>query len=324
MNIDEERVNILCLSGGGFRGLYSAAVLDKFFVGFEKKKPIKDCFNLIIGTSTGGLVGAAAACGVPTSRIVSAFIKHGPRIFPKGKYLQKAYSYCMSGAKYSNEPLIEAIDELIPDYSEKSIQETDLDLALVSSSIITNTHRVFAGSCFSDDALDRVTVKQAILSTTAAPALFVPQKLANDVLIDGGVSANAPVLIGRSLLEKLSRMDGKKRDVHVLHIGTATPPHQGQPHGIPSVCSGIRLPHYLSQLFISTQEAVALDIANSWIGEKNYTYVNAPASFCHSPELRKLDNASDSAKRQLLLLAEHSWLQWKDSEKLKVFFNPPS
>lgn len=328
MLVERNRLNILCLSGGGFRGLYSAAVLNKMAVGYEVEN-FRNCFDLIIGTSTGGLIASALACDVPTSRIVSAFIKHGRRIFPTGEYLKKAQRYLLTGAKYSNEPLIDAIDCLIPDQSDISIQDQDLDLALVAVSAITHTHRVFSGKRFSSEASDKVTLKEAILSTTAAPSFFIPQEVANDRLIDGGISANAPVLIGASMMEKFRQHNkiykkGNKdlKPIHILHIGTATPPKEKKRKRLPSFFLGLRLAKYLSNLFMETQEAVTIDIANSWI-EDRYLYVDAPANLCNGAELAALDNASLETERKLLLLAEHTWLQWKDNKTLERFFHHP-
>ena len=55
----DQRFQILSLDGGGIRGLYPAAVL----AGLETllAKPIVDYFDLIVGTSTGGLVASAWA-----------------------------------------------------------------------------------------------------------------------------------------------------------------------------------------------------------------------------------------------------------------------
>jgi len=74
---------ILSLSGGGFLGLYTAAVLAEL----EERsgKPLNQCFDLIAGTSIGGIIALGLAAGRSASDIRDAFIEHGPRIFPRAQ-----------------------------------------------------------------------------------------------------------------------------------------------------------------------------------------------------------------------------------------------
>ena len=68
-----DHFNILALDGGGTRGIYSAQVLAKL----EDRTgvPIRDCFNLIAGTSTGAIIAGAAATGIPLEKVVELFEK---------------------------------------------------------------------------------------------------------------------------------------------------------------------------------------------------------------------------------------------------------
>ena len=64
---------ILALSGGGFRGLYTA----KLLASLEEAtgKPIGRHFDLLAGTSIGGILALALACEVPTARLVGWFVR---------------------------------------------------------------------------------------------------------------------------------------------------------------------------------------------------------------------------------------------------------
>lgn len=57
----DNRFYILALDGGGTRGIYSAQVLAHVEDTFDV--PIRDCFDLIAGTSTGSIIAGAAAAG---------------------------------------------------------------------------------------------------------------------------------------------------------------------------------------------------------------------------------------------------------------------
>ena len=81
------RFQVLSLSGGGYRGVYSAAVLADLEE--SAGRPLAQCFDLIAGTSIGGIIGLGLALEKPMSSILGAFEKHGKRIFsdrpaPKG------------------------------------------------------------------------------------------------------------------------------------------------------------------------------------------------------------------------------------------------
>jgi patatin-like phospholipase/acyl hydrolase len=68
-------MKILSIDGGGIKGLYSAA----FLAGLEKRynKQVADCFNLIAGTSTGGILALALAARISAKDIVSFYKSWG-------------------------------------------------------------------------------------------------------------------------------------------------------------------------------------------------------------------------------------------------------
>jgi patatin-like phospholipase/acyl hydrolase len=71
---------VLSLDGGGMRGTYTATYLDK--VAFARRRnvgalDIGAAFDLIVGTSTGGIIAAALATGVPLADIVTLYTENG-------------------------------------------------------------------------------------------------------------------------------------------------------------------------------------------------------------------------------------------------------
>ena len=72
--------NILCLSGGGFLGLYTASVLAK--IEEECGEPLHRKFDLIAGTSIGGILALAIASGRHSmADVVKLMVESGPKIF---------------------------------------------------------------------------------------------------------------------------------------------------------------------------------------------------------------------------------------------------
>src|SRR6266496_3276521 len=79
---------ILSIDGGGIRGIIPATTL----VALEEQmgKPVCECFDFLAGTSTGALIAAAAAAGVPATRILNIYVERSHEIFTPPKPLSDA------------------------------------------------------------------------------------------------------------------------------------------------------------------------------------------------------------------------------------------
>jgi len=105
--------HVLSLSGGGFLGLYSAVVLE----GLERRAglPLARCFDLVAGTSIGGVLAIALAFELPMAQLVQLFVQHGPNVFsdralPTGRVARLIdLSRSVLGPKYSGAALRDAL-----------------------------------------------------------------------------------------------------------------------------------------------------------------------------------------------------------------------
>ena len=100
------RYDILSLSGGGYLGLYTISVLEKMEEQFGK--PIAKYFDLLAGTSIGGIIALALAAEVPAKNIKEAFELEGCNIFsdrePPSSRIGSAIDFLKSigKSKYKN------------------------------------------------------------------------------------------------------------------------------------------------------------------------------------------------------------------------------
>ena len=78
---------ILALDGGGIKGTFSAAVLDQFEE--QLGGSLVDYFNLIVGTSTGGIIALGLACGIEARRVLSLYKDEGHKMFPPATRLHE-------------------------------------------------------------------------------------------------------------------------------------------------------------------------------------------------------------------------------------------
>lgn len=97
---------ILTIDGGGIRGIIPAVIC----VEIEKQtgKKINELFDLISGTSTGTILGAGLAVGIPAQDILNMYIKHGEEIFTKRTRWYRPWQYITKSKyykKYINELL---------------------------------------------------------------------------------------------------------------------------------------------------------------------------------------------------------------------------
>ena len=78
------RFQVLSLSGGGVRGLYTACVLE----GLEARAgcSIGECFDLVAGTSIGGIIALGLALGRSAAEVRAIIEDAGPAVFPRGRW----------------------------------------------------------------------------------------------------------------------------------------------------------------------------------------------------------------------------------------------
>jgi patatin-like phospholipase/acyl hydrolase len=83
---DKKRFRVLSLDGGGMRGLYTATYLSCLLEGFAKKRGVSSldlgkAFDLIVGTSTGAIIGCAIANGISIDTVARFYRDCGKDIF---------------------------------------------------------------------------------------------------------------------------------------------------------------------------------------------------------------------------------------------------
>ncbi|MRS05906.1 patatin, partial [bacterium] len=104
-NTAENRFQILSLDGGGIKGLFSAAVLAA--IEEDLRLNIVDHFDLIAGTSTGGIIAIGIGLGMSPREIVEFYLREGPKIFPRWLGTKRFQHWAYR--KFSSEPLITAL-----------------------------------------------------------------------------------------------------------------------------------------------------------------------------------------------------------------------
>lgn len=213
---------ILALSGGGYLGLYTAVVLAEL----EKRagEPLGRRFDLLAGTSVGGLLAMALAFEVPMAEIVRLFVERGEEVFssrglPGGRVTRLLdMTRSVLGPKYSGEALRR---ELARHFGERTMGDARHAVVVPAVDVGASRTKVFktphTQGSLGDEGLSAVDVT---LATCAAPAYFPCVKVGERLYADGGLFAVAPDQV--ALHEAQHFMGAKQARVRMLSIGTAT------------------------------------------------------------------------------------------------------
>lgn len=186
---------ILSLDGGGIKGLYAAKLLAQI----EEKtgKLVGEYFDMICGTSTGGLLALGITNHIPCQTIAEFYMRHGPLIFPRGNWFQRKLrivSQIGLGTKYDNLKLKESLKELLGEL--KTMQDANHLICIPSFNITKGRPSVFKKPFGLYHRDGRYTMMDVALATSAAPTYLPAFKIEGDQFIDGGIYNNNPSMIG--------------------------------------------------------------------------------------------------------------------------------
>src|SRR5260221_14348328 len=116
---------ILTIDGGGIKGVFPAAFLAT--LEDEIGKPIADYFDLIAGTSTGGIIAIGLGLGMTAKELLHLYRETGGRIFRRRRFGARAIG--LFRAKYTNAALRTA---LVGAFGERYLGESKTRLLIPS------------------------------------------------------------------------------------------------------------------------------------------------------------------------------------------------
>lgn len=208
---------ILSIDGGGIKGVFPAA----FLADIEEKldRPLVEHFDLIVGTSTGGIIALGLGLGLSAKEILEFYQQRGPEIF-RGKRTIGLLKW-LGAAKYDPRPLRDALVDV---FGDRLLGESKTRLVIPSLDLETGQVHVKKTAHhprFERDYTERVI--DVALATAAAPTYFPTHRSEVGIpLIDGGMWANNPM--ETASVEALGVLDWQKGDVRLLSVGCTESP----------------------------------------------------------------------------------------------------
>jgi patatin-like phospholipase/acyl hydrolase len=217
---------VLSIDGGGIRGIIPALILAE--LEHRAGKPIAKLFDLVAGTSTGGIL--AVGLTMPGTKrkpkysaidLVSLYEENGDDIFHRSKWHQIRAIGNLAEEKYPSA----GIERVLAERFGKAWLSDVLTNVLVTAYDIELRRPHFFKSDRAQKKPDRdFHLADVARATSAAPTYFEPARVqsraANDpvALVDGGVFANNPAAC--ALVEAICTYDAKISDMTFVSLGT--------------------------------------------------------------------------------------------------------
>jgi uncharacterized protein len=223
-----DAVRVLCLDGGGIRGVISAVFLTELTK--RTGRPITELFDHIAGTSTGSILAAMLTTPHPTdpakARYTADEVLGGYLTVAKGIFALKGLREHIHAAnlfvpKYHNDAFNEILAAAI---GEAYLSDSILDVTIPAYSLSERDAHLFSSRDAKAHASHDYKLWEVARSSSAAPTYFEPHQIVNRtgdrsvVLIDGGVVANNPGMCAFADVER----HGESQDIVMVSVGTGT------------------------------------------------------------------------------------------------------
>lgn len=210
--MEEKDYRILCIDGGGSKGMYSIGVLSEL----EKAlgNDIYKSFDLIYGTSTGAIIASMLALGIPVQKIKEYYLGLIPEIMGCFGSFRKSKKLSEKGADI---------------FGELKFNAFKTDIGIIAMNYKTQEPLVFKtdvqrahGSKGSFIPGFGVTILDAIEASAAACPIFCKKVLETEnkgtvEAVDGGFIANNPTMF--ALIDAKHMLGLPDRQIKVLSIG---------------------------------------------------------------------------------------------------------
>lgn len=182
-------------------------------------------FDLIVGTSTGGIIALGLGLGMSAAEIRTFYQELGPQVFAASRsagLIRRIFR-----PRYSSEPLRAALKEAFGDLrlgdskARLVIPAFNVDLGKVH--LYKTAHHAHFERDHQELAVD------VALATAAAPTYFPAHRTAHGIpLVDGGVWANNPIAV--AVVEAIGVLDWRSEDVRVVSLGCVEEPISARHH----------------------------------------------------------------------------------------------
>lgn len=207
-----DEFRILSIDGGGMKGVFPAKYLSN--IEEQISKPIHQYFDLIAGTSTGGIIALGLANDIPAKKMLELYLEKGKDIFGK----KRTWFSISDKSHYDNDGLTRVLQDT---FKMKLLKDAKTLVCVPSIEHQKASPKVYKTPHHPHLIKDGdVEMWKIALATSAAPT-YLPAAVIeeNECKIDGGLWANNPVLVA---IAEAVNLGYPLEKIKVLSIGTGT------------------------------------------------------------------------------------------------------
>jgi patatin-like phospholipase/acyl hydrolase len=209
-----DRFQILALDGGGAKALFTAHVLARLEQDLDVS--IKDSFDLIAGTSAGGILALALGAGLTPSQIVAHYKELIETVFPSMRRRLWWRPRQLVAPIYDGDALRTSLTKVL---GERLLGDSAKRLVIPAWDVQRGVVHIFKTPHHARLARDwHIPMVDVAVATSAAPLYFPAARVDGQRLIDGGVWANNPSVV--AIAEAVSMLDVPLTSIKVLNVGT--------------------------------------------------------------------------------------------------------
>lgn len=198
---------VLCLDGGGIRGLYTIKVLE--YIEREYNLKICEYFDLIIGTSTGSIIASLLSLGYNLEEIYTIYEEYGKEIF------KFSSNKGIISPRYDINILYKIVEKYLGDKDYESLK-TNIIIPTVNISK-AKIELIKSENELNKNKKKRFKLLNAVVASCSAPIYFSPHKVDNEFYVDGSLAHNNPSLLA---LSEGCLKGYKLEEIKILSVGT--------------------------------------------------------------------------------------------------------
>jgi len=275
---------ILALDGGGIKGTFTASALATWEE--QTKLRIVDHFDLIAGTSTGGILAIGLGLGLSGQQMLGFYRERGPKIFPLTSFRSRVGYFFrhLVSPKFSQEVLLGELEAAYYKGNDPvPLKNSRCRLLIPAYHAVAGASHVFRTPHHNLLTVDANTqAAHVALATAAAPTYFSAARVGNMIAesnyFDGGVWANSPAMA--AIIEAVCYLGVPLDRIDVLSIGTTEEPFTVRKQARAGLLGWSKK---LIRLLMNAQEESSLKHAQLLAGEPRFIRVNVmtpPGSYC--------------------------------------------
>lgn len=209
--------NILSVDGGGICGILPASILAELETRFRGGRSVAAHFDMIAGTSTGGIIALGLAHGLTARAIQTFYLERGPLIFPESNALGRSLRRFRRYRRYVYDSRV-LEEELLRIFGDTPFGDARTRLCIPSFEGTHGEPWIYKTPHHPDYKKDRVERMVKVgLATSAAPTYFKAVPNNGYIMVDGGLWANNPIM--NAVTDALTCFDVDRSQIRVLSLG---------------------------------------------------------------------------------------------------------